>query len=740
MSRLKKLVKKCRREKISFSPQFQNLQVKLSNSAHTLSDSEIAIFNAECFEALGSSVENSHSSSEYSSDETYPGHRRQYSHRHSPMRRRRRNPYSTAYMYNSHYHPSEAQSLGRMGPNTLYHHNQMRLQQHDFQGYPFPPRGHMYHNSSYNNRRDDFYGSTHYGFGDEIQSLQSPYTSQESSLETGKYSSELRRPSSGPDVDNVSNSFNSDFFKGNSPLDSVPNNSTKQSQNSDNKPSIRRPASVPQVSQSVTSTSQSQQKSELTIPPQSETDLFKDKEQMKAQWLEIINAVPLGERTLPAAYIATLDKPDNVDWATFTKNCREQFYEKQQEALKQRDKRNGQRHDLNNPALLESDTQRLMNFEKEKKLDLQKQDTEKEQREHMSTVQPHDIQTKSELQQQQQQVDQIAAEDATRVVNSIPLIDSNNISLQHKTSVTAASSRAKITNNHSLSINNSSPAAAVKESISELGFLLSDGNVLFALRSLKKIGSVMRANTLKPSNNSTKSVASHTLFSPIGRAVIKPEPPETYVAGIAPLDNYEHNIIHTGIASNNSLQSPTAPGMVFRGFKRHSQQTFAQGQSGKKKRTPKSQNAAPSPSAVAQRSTLSLDAHLALSEEKCKLSDIGDLFLKKKKTTTSTSNSLFKAIRDRGKEVVVFETESQSFYRIMAYYAPHLNLVPENECHYTLKEDLFDFVMENRKYTQVNFKKTFLCHILTCAVRPTAIYFTINIRIFYFTELGKQYA
>ena len=397
LSRLKKLVKKCRRKKISFSPKFQNLQVKLSNSAHTLSNSEIAIFNAECSEALGSSVENSHSSSEYSSDETYPGHRRQYSHRHSPMRRRRRNPYSTAYMYNSHYHPSEAQSLGRMGPNTLYHHNEMRLQQHDFQGYPFPPRGHMYHNSSYNNRRGDFYGSTHYGFGDEMQSLQSPYTSQESSLETGKYSSELHRPSSGPDVDNVSNSFNSDFFKGNSPLDSVPNNSTKQSQNSDNKPSIRRPASVPQVSQSVTSTSQSQQKSELTIPPQSETDLFKDKEQMKAQWLEIINAVPLGERTLPAAYIATLDKPDNVDWATFTKNCREQFYEKQQEALKQRDKRNGQRHDLNNPALLESDTQRLMNFEKEKKLDLQKQDTEKEQREHISTVQPHDIQTKSEL-------------------------------------------------------------------------------------------------------------------------------------------------------------------------------------------------------------------------------------------------------------------------------------------------------------------------------------------------------
>ena len=96
---------------------------------------------------------------------------------------------------------------------------------------------------------------------------------------------------------------------------------------------------------------------------------------------------------------------------------------------------------------------------------------------------------------------------------------------------------------------------------------------------------------------------------------------------------------------------------------------------------------------------------LALSEEKCKLSDTGDLFLKKKKTAPSTSSALFKAIRDRGKEVVVFETDSQSFYRIMAYYAPHLSVVPENERHVTLKEDLFDFVMENRKYTQVNLKK-----------------------------------
>ena len=702
LTRLTKLVKKCRRKKITFSAKFQNLQLKLAKSPHTLSDSEIAVFNSECFEALGSSVDNSHSSSEYSSDETYPSHHRQYSHRHSPMRRKRRNPYSTGYMYNPHYHPSESQTIGRIGPSTLYHHNEMGMNQHDFQGYPCPPRGHMYHNSNYNNGRGDFYGTTRYRFGDEMQSFQSPYIHrEESSSEATKYSSQLRPPSSsGPEYGNVSNSFNSDFLKTNSPLDSVSHNPTKQS---DDKPSIPRPASVPQVSQPVTSTPQSQQKSEIPIPLRSAA--IQNKDQIQAEWLGLINSVPLGERTLPAAYIATLDKPDHLDWPTFTKNCREKFYEQQQEALKQRDQRKRERHDNIDPALLQADTKRLINFENENKLI---QETEKKTREEISTVQLHHIQGKSE-EQQQQKVEQIAAEDATPVVNSIPLIDSNQMSVQSKTSLTAPSSQTKIKNNQSVTINNSSPSAAMKESISELGSLLSDADVLYALRSLKKIGSVMRANTLKPSNNTSKSVASRTLFSPIGRAVIKAEPSENYVAGIAPLDHHEDNI-HPVIASRYTVQSPLS-NVVFRGFKRHSQETFAQGQSGKKKRTPRSQNCAPSPSLVSQRSTLSLDAHLALSEEKCKLSDTGDLFLKKKKTAPSTSSALFKAIRDRGKEVVVFETDSQSFYRIMAYYAPHLSVVPENERHVTLKEDLFDFVMENRKYTQVNLKKEILYHI-----------------------------
>ena len=186
----------------------------------------------------------------------------------------------------------------------------------------------------------------------------------------------------------------------------------------------------------------------------------------------------------------------------------------------------------------------------------------------------------------------------------------------------------------------------------------------------------------------------------MGGAVIKTEPQESFVPGVAPLDNPEHNNV-TMLISSNNFQSPPGHGRVFRGFKRHSQQTFAQGQSGKKKRTPNRSNAADNPSTMPLRTLLSADAFLQLSEEKCKRSETGDLFLKKKKTTASTSSALFKAIQERGKEVVVFESESQSFYRIMAYYSQHIDLVPENERHHALKEQLFDFIMENRKYTQV---------------------------------------
>ena len=89
LSQLKKLVKKCRQKKISFSPKFHTLQTRLSNSSQDLTDSDVAMFSVECIEALGSGVENSDSSNEYSSDENYSRQERRYPNHnynfHSPL-------------------------------------------------------------------------------------------------------------------------------------------------------------------------------------------------------------------------------------------------------------------------------------------------------------------------------------------------------------------------------------------------------------------------------------------------------------------------------------------------------------------------------------------------------------------------------------------------------------------------------------------------------------------------------
>ena len=116
---------------------------------------------------------------------------------------------------------------------------------------------------------------------------------------------------------------------------------------------------------------------------------YKDKQQMKAELLKIINSVPLGEQTLPAAYIATLDKPDNVSWATFTRLYQQKFFEKQQAIIRQREIEKEERDALMNPALLQSDTQRLIDFQKQKREEQKKMKdrTAHQTEEHRRTMQ-----------------------------------------------------------------------------------------------------------------------------------------------------------------------------------------------------------------------------------------------------------------------------------------------------------------------------------------------------------------
>ena len=229
----------------------------------------------------------------------------------------------------------------------------------------------------------------------------------------------------------------------------------------------------------------------------------------------------------------------------------------------------------------------------------------------------------------------------------------------------------------------------------QVGTLILDPDVLFALQNLKEIGKGMRLNTAAAQNGDKSTSASRSAFTPFN---IKREPDDQKQPSFGNLPTFSSPQQRI----SRGLTSPPGPGRVFGAFKRHSVDTFS-GQSGKKKKpnTTPGRNSMSSPAATPGRMFENVEGNLVLAECKCKLADTGDMFLRKKKTTAANASVLFQSIKERGKEVVVFDDGPQSFYKIMTYYARGLEMVPEDMRFRTLKEQLFDFVMENMKYTQV---------------------------------------
>ena len=272
------------------------------------------------------------------------------------------------------------------------------------------------------------------------------------------------------------------------------------------------------------------------------------------------------------------------------------------------------------------------------------------------------------------------------------------------------------------------------EVINQVGALIVDGDVLFALKNLKEIGQAMRGGTAGGQN------VSRNLFSPNNSNVtIKTEFGETSenqqlipqtlstanrsVGGIGAFGTLPTFGSPPAQRHSRGLTSPPGPGRVFGNFKRHSVDTFSS-QSGKKRR-PNPTPGRPSVGSLAGtpgRSVDNVEANLALAEAKCKIADAGDIFLKKKKTTAGNTSVLFSAIKERGKEVMMFDDGPQSFYRIMAFYARGREMVPEDTRHGRLKEELFDFVMENLKYTQVR-------EVLSFHLLPQTISFKSGLKL-----------
>ena len=221
----------------------------------------------------------------------------------------------------------------------------------------------------------------------------------------------------------------------------------------------------------------------------------------------------------------------------------------------------------------------------------------------------------------------------------------------------------------------------LRDKLEEIDSLLSDDDVLFALRNLKQIGSSMR-----------KSKRSLFEDDPLAMS-----PPTIPVHKIKTEDGHSPSGHIT--RSNSALAAvKSPPAKVFQGMKRLNETTLASSLTAKRRRTGSTpshpKNSTPS------HQTPGVEHCTSHVKAKCKASDLGNAFLKSKKLTKSNS-TIYDTIKEKGKDVVEFECGTESFYKIMTHYFPTLSMTPEDVRYKELKKNLFTLVMSRTEYTQV---------------------------------------
>ena len=229
----------------------------------------------------------------------------------------------------------------------------------------------------------------------------------------------------------------------------------------------------------------------------------------------------------------------------------------------------------------------------------------------------------------------------------------------------------------------------VKEALREVGSLIMDEDVLFALHSLKEVGKEMRKSKrslFEENGEKIKSNSVNATSSPyLGIVQIKQEN-----------DDGESQ-------ANNNFQPKSPPAKIFSGMKRHTEESFITSGSASKRRkitTPaRSRSSTPltSPNRAQQNSNTGAEQ----ATSKCKTVDAGNIFIKKKKITQTGKQVLFNAVKEKGREIVEWTEQNESFYKILSYYVPSLNMTPEDMRVGQLKKELFGFIHKNYEYTQV---------------------------------------
>ena len=161
----------------------------------------------------------------------------------------------------------------------------------------------------------------------------------------------------------------------------------------------------------------------------------------------------------------------------------------------------------------------------------------------------------------------------------------------------------------------------------------------------------------------------------------------------------------SGDVVNPALTSSPPVARMFPGMKRHTPQSFTKVILTKKRKvsTPARKNIG-SPVVSPFRPTSSVAECIAKADSICKLFDVGNTFLKKKKITPTHSQAICDAVGQYNRNIVEFNESHQSFFKIMTYYYLAISMIPEDVRYLELRRQLFDFVMKNAEYTKVNSK------------------------------------
>ena len=234
----------------------------------------------------------------------------------------------------------------------------------------------------------------------------------------------------------------------------------------------------------------------------------------------------------------------------------------------------------------------------------------------------------------------------------------------------------------------------IESTLTDIGELIVDPDVLFALQNLKALGKSLRDN---------ETELQKTQHSKFGRNLFEDFHTDIGQAAtniLNPIGGRGSAAIKQESQASKEFNIPPQTGRVFSGMKRLTPDAFAGISSTKKRKsgTPSRVSVGGSPGSG---SATNAEIIQVQSESKGKLAVGMQMFITKKKMMTGNHMTIFDAVKKKGHDVIDFPEGPQSFYRIMTHYAASLNFVPEDIRHKHLQQDLFTFVMKNVDYTKV---------------------------------------